>query len=298
MNKKVKAGIFPALLLCEDIMELQLLENVKAADMVLIGIGEELEEKYETEQMDENLKKYFEFLEEKKKQEKLPNDDPKIRALLNPDGVLLEEYVRAYYVMNHRNEKLMKVYRKLENLLEKKNYFIVSLCKDDYILQSNLQKERIVNPCGSYSNMQCINNCTDSFINANDKIQEVIEQIDINQDNEIIFPKCEKCGSNLVFNNINATNYNEKNYMDKWNRYTKWLQGTVNRKLCILELGVSLQYPTVIRWPFEKIALINQKSSFYRINKNLYQFPEELKSKGISIAEEPMQYLTNKLLDI
>ena len=79
--------------------------------------------------------------------------------------------------------------------------------------------------------------------------------------------------------------------MDKWMTYKKWLQGTVNKKLCILELGVGMKYPTVIRWPFEKVAFFNQKSEFFRIHSKLYQMPEELGGRGTGIQQSPQKFL-------
>ena len=44
---------------------------------------------------------------------------------------------------------------------------------------------------------------------------------------------------------------------DSWETYTKWLQGTLNRNLVILELGVGMELPQLIRFPFEKVAYLS-----------------------------------------
>ena len=95
-----------------------------------------------------------------------------------------------------------------------------------------------------------------------------------------------------VYNNILCEqNYIEEGYQNQWEKYTKWLQTTLNKKLCILELGVELNLPGIIRWPFEKVAFYNQKASFFRINASLYQMTEELSDKGISIAMNAVYFL-------
>jgi len=58
-----------------------------------------------------------------------------------------------------------------------------------------------------------------------------------------------------------------------------------------LELGVDLTYPSIIRWPFEKVAFYNQKAHFVRVNKRLYHMSEEIRDKGVSIAENAVQWL-------
>ena len=76
-----------------------------------------------------------------------------------------------------------------------------------------------------------------------------------------------------------------------WNLYSKWLMGTLNRKLCLIESDVSMNRPDRIRWPFEKIAEINNKAVFIRINEKLPFLPVELKDKGISIKENAIDIL-------
>mgnify|MGYP003307054933 CR=1 FL=1 len=63
-------------------------------------------------------------------------------------------------------------------------------------------------------------------------------------------------------NHIGAKKYSEEGYLKKWNLYMKWLQGSLNRNIRILELGVGMKYPSVIRWSFEKVTLINNKAKF------------------------------------
>lgn len=110
---------------------------------------------------------------------------------------------------------------------------------------------------------------------------------------EGILGKCPRCGAEMVLNVVQAAHYDEKGYLSDWDRYTKWLQGSVNRKLLILELGVGMQYPGMIRIPFERTALLNQKSRMYRVHEKLYQVPDPLGEKGVGIAENAIDWLNN-----
>lgn len=78
---------------------------------------------------------------------------------------------------------------------------------------------------------------------------------------------------------------------DKWEAYNQWLGRTLNRNLVLLELGVGLKYPAVVRWPFEKIAFFNKKAIMYRVHKSLYQTTEELGDKCIGIQANPLEFL-------
>ena len=69
--------------------------------------------------------------------------------------------------------------------------------------------------------------------------------------------------------------------------------GSVVRSLLvgILELGVGMAYPSVIRMPFERTVLYNQKSSMIRIHSKLAQVPEEIQNRSICYDENPVKFL-------
>lgn len=78
---------------------------------------------------------------------------------------------------------------------------------------------------------------------------------------------------------------------DKWEAYNAWLARTLNHKLCLLELGVGLKYPGVIRWPFEKVVYVNQKSIMYRVHKSLYQGTAETGERCVGIKADALEYV-------
>lgn len=75
----------------------------------------------------------------------------------------------------------------------------------------------------------------------------------------------------------------------RWETYMKWLQGTLHKKLLVLELGVGLRYPDVIRFPFEKTVYLNLQSTLIRIHDKLFQLPVQLKNRGISMSEDAVR---------
>ena len=144
-------------------------------------------------------------------------------------------------------ESLLCAYNRLASLLQGKNYFLLTINTDDLIFESDLEKGRMVAPCGS-----------------------------------------EKTG-NVVTNE----NYDESWYLPQWQKYRMWLQGTVNRRLCILELGVGMEYPTVIRFAFEKVAYLNQKGVMYRVHEKLAFLTPEMKDRGIPVSENAVSFVSS-----
>lgn len=191
-----------------------------------------------------------------------------------------------------------KALERLRVLLESKNYFVVSTSTSNEIYRTAWRTGRLVMPCGAAVKKQCVKGCA-----------EVLEEITREEDSGLrayfenlyagqpadkipcLLGKCPVCGSDMVLNNIYAEGYNENGYLEQWQLYKKWLQGTVNKKLLILELGVGMRFPTVIRWPFEKAAYFNNKAYFYRVNKKIYQLTEELSGKGSGISQNAIDWL-------
>lgn len=244
-------------------------EKIKKADLVLIGLGEEID-------ILTDLKNNSSYQETVRKLEK-PWTLPFICKMK------IEE----------ESAQKAEFYQLLTAGLQKKNYFIVSLCMDGMIHRSGLDQGRIVAPCGGYEKLQCSEGCSADLY---DIPEEIMEQVKLlangdKTEQELKNLLCPKCGKPLVFNNVDALHYVEEGYLNQWNIYKKWLQGTVNKEVCILEIGVGMKYPTVIRWPFEKIAFYNKKAELFRVHSRLYQISEEIKGRGHGICEKPEDFI-------
>lgn len=189
-----------------------------------------------------------------------------------------------------KDTEAVQALNELAQVLQGKNYFVVTTCTNDIVKDCGLNEECIVCPCGNVKLKQCNNLCDSKLFSLTD--EDVIKmQKNISDGLEPGFGTCAECGALMVLNNVYASKYNEEGYLKDWSRYTKWLQGTLNKKLCILELGVNLVFPSIIRWPFEKVGFYNQKATFIRVNETLYHMSEELKDKGISVAQNSIDWL-------
>ena len=186
------------------------------------------------------------------------------------------------------DNRLLRAYEKLAGLLKGKLYFIVTMNTDDLIYRSSLNKEQIAVPCGSVFRLQC----EDHIFEGKKEIARIKRQLEEGKTGgEIAKPVCPICQKEAVPNTVKSTGYLEEGYLPDWERYRRWLSCTMNQKLCILELGVGFQYPTVIRWPFEKTAFLNKKSSFVRVHSRLFQISEELKEKAVSVPKHAADFL-------
>lgn len=265
---------------------MNLLEVIQAADLILIGLGEDFND-VKRLQKDDNYQSGKRLLLENDMQWLLP---------------AWEEFCSA-----KMEDIITPALEKLSATFANKNYFVIATATDRRVAEHNWKNGWMVMPCGYAGRKQCAEKCAQQGDDAASTLYQVTEENkemlcklfeDLYQ-GKLTIPvdfnlgKCPDCGANLIFNTVYSPNYAEVGYLDQWNLYKKWLTGTMNKKLVLLELGVGLQFPSVIRWPFEKMAYYNQKSTLVRVNEKLYQLTDNLDGRGISVPENAIEWIQN-----
>lgn len=250
-------------------------EKIQDAELVLVGIGEGFQYGWGALLQDE---RYQEIEKEIGREERY---------------VWIVPFLQKMVLCREREDRWTRAYQALKALVEDKNYFVVSLCMDDYLYEAGLDEKKLVTPCGGFRRMQCEQNCAGELSEIPEEVYEAVLQyyrgeLPLSALKE---PVCKKCGKKLRFNQLGVEKYAQEGYLEQWNVYTKWLQGTVNKRLCVLELGVGMNYPGIIRFPFEKMVYYNQKAFLYRVHPRLYQLGEEIADRSRGIAENPVDFL-------
>lgn len=258
-------------------------QEIEEAEYILIGLGEE-----------------FDLPEILRKQPEYEADVEQLKA----DGILwLKPYLEDRYRRENGAEQCVEMeeaLRKLTALVEKKSYFVISTAMNRSLRQIPwkkllLKKERFVAPCGDWSKKQCPDRCMEGLqpLTEADEASLADWYAALRRGEEMLpeLGVCPNCGKTLILNNVCAPRYDEQGYMEQWIQYRNWLQNTMGHRLVILELGEGMRYPSVMRWPFEKIAFFQQKTTLYRVNAQLPQISEELRGKAVSIPENPIAWL-------
>ena len=206
---------------------MEIKEKIQAADMVLVGIGEEFEDEA--------------FLQEKENYAEICG------KIAEAGAQWVVPYVN--YLFLKEDTRLKKAYEGLTSLLQGKNYFILSYCMDGLLSEQELKPDRMAEFCGNWRHFT-------GEPEENEKIA-LYREIEACVRGEKSFrdlkapvslKNCQPC----EFNTLYAEHFEEPNYKENWDRYLKWLQGTLNKKLCILELGAGMRNLNTIRIRYEK----------------------------------------------
>lgn len=251
-------------------MNNDMISKIKEADMVLVGIGEEFED-------ERTLRKQPNYT---KMREQLIKEIPWALPVLNR------------YLLSTSDYNVSDALTKLCEILRNKNYFLIYLPTNDIIWDCGFDPKRVTTPCGGTLYRQCPDGCSGGLgLLSGEENAMLQESVTGGSCNNMNLGICPECGKPLILNNIYAGNYDENGYLEQWKRYTGWLQGTLNRNLLILELGVGMQHPTVVRWPFEKTTYFNRKSHMVRVHEHLFYLSEEIKDRACSVPYNSIDWL-------
>lgn len=73
---------------------------------------------------------------------------------------------------------------------------------------------------------------------------------------------------------------------ENWKGYLNWLTCTLGHRLVVLELGEDFSRPQLMRWPFEKTVMLNQRAHLIRVGRQFPQVPKELGERAVSVRAD------------
>lgn len=236
----------------------EILQKIEEAEYVLVGLGQDFDMQFLLQTTEEYNR---------------------IREKLQQNNVLwllpyVEEQLRRRY-LPEMEEEITQGLENLVKILEKKSYFVVSSSTNGILREIPwkkllLKKDRFVAPCGDWGKKQCPDGCEEGIqaVTETDEeeLQSCFKRLEKNDYAVPCLGKCPGCGKTLILNNVYAGRYDEKGYLKNWTEYQNWLQNTLNHKIVLLEIGEGNRFPTIIRSPFERIALFQQKAELYYID--------------------------------
>ncbi len=269
-------------------------KKIEEADIILLGFGKEFNVRKERILEESELYKALDL-------ENSPLEDIEKQWI---------DYTFAHNILNKNETEAvssrLEMYNKVADYLakhKKNNYFVVTTCNDDIIMKSKFDAERMVAPCGTLKYMKCDSGCFKKVYETEEvyaNIDSIISKHVENEDKTSMWeelkeamPQCPMCKRVMSINMFKTNNYSEEGYRSAWDSYMSWLQKTLNKKLVMLELGEGFETPTVIRWPFEKVAAVNNKATLIRVNKNFWQISEDIEAKAISVKMSGIEFLEN-----
>ena len=179
-----------------------------------------------------------------------------------------------------------ELYGQIVKLLKGKNYFVLTTNVDEQFPAAGVPAERIFATQGSYGRIQCRRGCHPRTYDGT----EMFRQMDQARKDccipSYMVPKCPVCGGPMEMN-LRCDNHfvqDEAWYMAE-ERFSDFLQEAKDSKkpVCLLEMGTGFNTPTIIRFPFEKLAREHENVCLVRLNLEEAMVPESLGERTVGI---------------
>ena len=177
------------------------------------------------------------------------------------------ERVKWAYYFTHLNLVTTwprsELYRQLIEWLDMygNNAHVRTSNADGFFIANGWSETRLSTPQGRYEFLQCVANCTpDSYQESREFLEKALAVFDpatqVLKDDSAI-PKCKSCGGDMFICVRAADWFNKRPYAKGETRWRRFREGVLNGEkgnTVILELGVGMNTPSVLKWPNEDLV--------------------------------------------
>lgn len=181
----------------------------------------------------------------------------------------------------------MPLYRELLELVNGRNYFVITTNVDAQFRTAGFNENRIFEVQGDYGLMQCAQACNDTLYDDRTTVEDInVNAHDLTVDSRFV-PHCPVCGGRMdVHVRVNGNFVEDAHWHSMAERYYSFVEKHKSSRLVLLELGVGFNTPTIIRYPFEQITYANHNATLIRLNSDYPQSSPEIQPQTISFSED------------
>lgn len=188
---------------------------------------------------------------------------------------------------------LGKPYMDLRDLLEDKNYYILTTNQDLQFIKA-FPEEKVSQIQGEWRFFQCSRPCHDELYDAVKPVYEMAAAID--KDLKVpteLLPRCPKCGALMEPWVRSYTFLEGKRYQEEYRKLNEFLEKNRNEKILLLELGVGRMTPMFIQEPFWNLTYAWPQAYYISVNPRDAILPDVLREKGTAISEDIAKVLVD-----
>lgn len=276
----------------------KLRETLNRVDAVIIGAGAGLSTSAGFVYTGERFERYFHDFAEKYRFHDMYSGGFYPYSTLEEHWAYWSRYI---YINRYRNAP-KPVYDKLYELVKDKDYFVLTTNVDHCFQKAGFDKHRLFYTQGDYGLFQCSGPCHNATYDNETVIRDMVETQGyvIDGNNELILPEgvtpkmavpgelvphCPVCGKPMTMNlRADNTFVQDEGWYRAGERYSDFLRRHKGMKVLFLELGVGMNTPGIIKYPFWQMTAESQESVYACINKGEAYVPRETADRSICIG--------------
>ena len=207
-------------------------------------------------------------------------------------------YWARHILINRYDAPAMDLYRLLLNTVKGKDYFVITTNVDGQFEKAGFDKERIFAMQGDYAYLQCANRCQKKLCYNENLIREMARQTKNCRIPTELVPRCPVCGGKMDVH-VRKDRYfvQDNQWCASYERYQNYMEKACGEDTLLLELGVGYNTPTIIRFPFERLAAQRKNIALARINRD-YPNAQSRITRFIPFSEDCTQIIQGLLIQL
>ena len=180
-----------------------------------------------------------------------------------------------------------KPYSDLLSLVCDKDYFIITTNVDHQFQRAGFDKKRLFYTQGDYGLFQCSEPCHQKTYDNEDAIRKMIDEQSNMRIPSSLIPLCPVCGKPLTTNlRIDDRFVQDDGWYASASCYEDFLRRHKGMHVLFLELGVGMNTPGIIKYPFWRMVMENENAIYCTVNKGQAYVPSEIKNRSITIDDD------------
>lgn len=270
----------------------RLKEAVDAADAIVVGAGAGLSTAAGLTYSGERFERYFtDFIAKYGFRDMYS-------AGFFPFSTLEEQwaYWSRHIWYNRYVEPPKDTYAKLLQLVQDKDFFVITTNVDHQFQRAGFPKERLYYTQGDYGLWQCSVPCHDKTYDNYEIVKRMIEeQHGMRVPSELV-PYCPVCGKPMAMNlRADDTFVEDEGWHAAAERYRDFLEAHQMGKVLYLELGVGANTPVIIKYPFWRHTYVNPDAVYTCVNYGEAYAHPNIRDRSILIDADIDQVLKDLL---
>lgn len=258
----------------------RLKDALEKADRVVIGAGAGLSTSAGFEYSGERFQKYFSDFEEKYGFHDMYSGG--FYPYKTPEEFWA--YWSRYIYVNRYTDAPKPVYKDLFEIVKNKDYFVITTNVDHCFQKAGFDKKRLFYTQGDYGLFQCSEPCCNETFDNEETVMQMYErQSNMRIPSELI-PKCPHCGKPMTMNlRSDNTFVEDEGWHIAAKRYADFIRAGAGKSTLFLELGVGMNTPGIIKYPFWQMTMKDVNAVYACINYGEAYCPREIEQRAICI---------------
>lgn len=213
-----------------------------------------------------------------------------------PSQEELWAYWSRYIYINRYQDAPKPVYANLLQLVQDKDYFVLTTNVDHCFQKAGFDKKRLFYTQGDYGLFQCSEPCCQETWDNEDVVRAMYAQQRDMRIPTALLPVCPHCGKPLSMNlRADDTFVEDAGWHAAAERYAQFLRTRAGQRMLFLELGVGSNTPVIIKYPFWQMTAQNPEATYACLNLSEAVSPREISHRAICLDGDIGQRLEDLL---